>query len=560
MLIGIDVGGTFTDGVVFHEGLILGSVKKPTQPGHVQDSLLQVLDELLPFTNGQPVARVVLSTTLVTNLLATQQAERTALILLPGHGLPNKAYDIAPDTYFLKGCIDFRGRPIESLDETQVLDAVADIKQKGIQRVAVACKFSNRNNVIENELKDMILKAAPDLVISLSSEISGKLNFPRRAATTYFTAMILSEWNRFADDTMAAIAARNISAEIHILKADGGTIPLETSRRLPCESVFSGPAASTMGAVALTMDKQNAVVIDIGGTTTDLSLLVEGEPLHASKGARIEGKYTHINAFAVRSIALGGDSVITCRDQTIKVGPMRVGPAVCFGGEEATVTDVFNVYFKLAIGDASKSEIALEKLAAVAEMSVTNLAFCVIDTVIDRLQRAIVEMFQEWENEPAYKVWEVMHRRKFQLHRLIGIGAAAYAIVPVLSEVMGKPCFIHRYAPVANALGAAVVRPTLAVSVHVDTASNLYTVDPGGTKGTLDKPKTYQMADAKILALSCLEEISRERGIEAYTTASSFFMEEQFNMIRGWDRIGKIFEVGIQVRPGFIEDFKGVSQ
>lgn len=560
MLIGIDVGGTFTDGVLFHDGKILATVKKSTHKDQLQISLFEVLDELLDAAQGATIARIVLSTTLVTNTLATGQGERTALLMLSGYGLPHYAYSVTEDIYFLNGAVDFRGRIIEDVDEKQVQKALQEIQKKGIKRVAIACKFSNRNHRLEDRIRKFIQKEYPAFSVTISAEISGKLNFPRRATTAYFTAMTLPEWNFFADDVVAALKGRGIDAEVHILKADGGTMPLEPSRDNPCETVFSGPAASTMGAVALTRDQQNSVVVDIGGTTTDISLLIDGEPLYASKGARIEKQYTHINAFAVRSMALGGDSVIRCRENTIKVGPMRMGAAVCFGGPEPTVTDVFNVYFKLEVGDPELSVKALAEVAARGGMTVQDLCFSVVETVIEKLKRAITEMFTEWENEPAYKVWEVVHRRKFRLDRIIGIGAAAHAIVPVLAEEIGVPAFIHHYSPVANALGAAVVRPTLALRLHVDTASNIYTVDPGGIKGSLDEPRRFQLGDAKILAVSCLEEASRKRNMEKYTVDASFFMEEQFNMIRGWDRVGKIFEIGIQVAPGFLEEYQGVSE
>ena len=122
-----------------------------------------------------------------------------------------------------------------------------------------------------------------------------------------------------------AIQARIADVEIHILKADGGTMPIEASRHQPCETVFSGPAASTMGAVALSRDQKNSVVVDIGGTTTDISLVIAGDPLYASKGARIENHYTY-RRFRGAIHSLGGDSVIRCRENSIKVSPIRVGP------------------------------------------------------------------------------------------------------------------------------------------------------------------------------------------------------------------------------------------
>jgi len=555
LLIGIDVGGTFTDGVLFNGNEIVNSVKKPTNEENLKETLLQVLDELLQTADIADIKRIVFSTTLVTNLLATGRGEKTALVLLPGYGLPHNAYDISSETYFLKGSIDFRGREIERLDNKEIGELIEMIKSSGIKRAAVASKFSNRNNIHEKIIKQKILEECDDVSVSISSEVSGKLNFLRRAATAYFTAMTLTEWNRFVDEIEEALQIREIDTDVHILKADGGTMPLQASRDKPCETAFSGPAASTMGAVALTRDGLNSVVVDIGGTTTDLSLIIAGEPLYASKGASIEGKLTHINSFAVRSIALGGDSVITSKG----VQPYRMGPAACFGGEKPTVTDAFNFHLKLNIGDSSLSELKMSEAAAQENMKTAELCATIVHSVINKLHEIITEMFRQWENEPAYKVWEVISKREFTLDRIIGIGAAAHAMVPALAEKMNVSSFIHSYSPVANALGASVVRPTLSVVMHVDTQKNLYTVDPGGISGELEKPRSFQMTDAKEMAKQYLVNIGKTMGLEKYTDEYSFFIEEQFNMIRGWDRVGKLFEVGIQVSPGFIDEFKGVE-
>lgn len=558
MLMGIDVGGTFTDGVLFDDGKVQASVKRPTYVKSIKDSLLEVMDALREEYSGE-ISRVVLSTTLVTNLLATGRGERTALIMIPGYGLPHRAYDAGRDVYFVKGSIDFRGREIEKVDRAEIDEVIDDIVEKGITRVAVACKFSNRNDSLERFVESRFKEKAPQVGVYMSAGVSGKLNFPRRATTAYFTALTMKEWNHFVDQIEEAFRARDLKAEVHILKADGGTMPLEVSRQRPCETVFSGPAASTMGAVALTGDSVNTVVVDIGGTTTDISLLIDGEPLYASHGAKIEGKYTHVNAFSVRSIALGGDSVITCRDNRIKIGPERLGPAACFGGEAPTVTDVYNLHYQLGLGNVQRSVTMLEQISQATALDQESLCAHIVQMVTERLSQSIEDMFHEWENEPAYKVWEVIHRRQFTLERLVGIGAAAPTIVPLLAEAMGVECFLHQYSPVANALGAAIVRPTLAVSLHVDTARNAYTVDPGALSGSLDRPRQFQLDDARELARSYLQQIGRQRGLEAYLEQSSFYMEEQFNMIRGWDRVGKIFEIGIQIAPGFIKEYRGVS-
>lgn len=558
MLIGIDVGGTYTDGVVFDRGEVIATTKVPTDDKDIKASVLQVLDQLLQQQQKDDISRIVLSTTVVTNLLATGRGERTAILLIPGYGLPADAYGISDESYFLKGGIDFRGREIDSIDKAELEEVCRQITSAGIKRVAITAKFSNRNDSLEKKAADYIKKSFPDIDVFLGSQISGKLNFPRRATTTYYTALTSREWNSFVDQIERALAERGLQCEAHILKADGGTLPLDISRSMPCETVFSGPAASTMGALAVSGDQLNSVVLDIGGTTTDIALIIDGLPLYASKGASINQRYTHVNAFAVRSIALGGDSIIQVNAGQVQVESFRQDAAACFGGVAATVTDAFNCNFNLNIGNTSLSVNALNELANRAGIKLEELCSAVVDMVIARLRDSIQNMFKEWENEPAYKVWEVINKRKFALDKIIGIGAASRAIVPELARVMEIEPYIHRYSDVANALGAAVARPTLTVNLHVDTQTRQYNLDPGGVKGSLGNARNFQMEDARQMARSYLEQIGSERGMKNYIKESSFFMEEQFNMIRGWDGTGKLFDVGIQVAPGFVEEFKGV--
>lgn len=558
MLIGIDVGGTYTDGVLFSEGSVVHSVKHPTDRDDLQQTLLAVLDELIAKGNGKGIRRIVLSTTLVTNLLASEKGERTALLLLPGSGLPFSSYRISPDTWCLKGSIDFRGREIEPADEKEIKSVLAEIDGRGIRRVAVAGKFSNRSDLHETLVKKIIRKDYPRMEVCTSNETSGRLNFPRRAATCYYTAMTMKEWNRFADGIGGAISARIPGSELHILKADGGTITLEASRARPCETVFSGPAASTLGGTALAMNKLNSVVVDIGGTTSDISLLIAGQPLYASKGATIGGHLTHVRSFAVNSIAMGGDSPVSFDSGELSISRARLGPAACFGGTTPTVTDVFNILLDLNIGDAQASRAKLEPVAQHAGQPLEGLCRVVADRVVEALKTSIRDMFLQWENEPAYKVWEVVHSRKFRLDQVIGIGAAAPAIVPMLADELGVNHFLHRLSPVANALGAALARPTLAVQVHVDTQNRVYTVSPGGASGRTEN-RNYQMEDAINLARRYLKEMGSERDLSAYADEAEVYLEEQFNVIRGWDRAGKLFDVGIEIKPGFVHGYKGVK-
>jgi len=557
VLVGIDVGGTFTDGVLLAEGEVINSVKRPTDEENLKESILAVLDELIKGTNPTGIKRVVLSTTLVTNLLATGKGERTALVLIPGPGLNLQHLDLAPNSYTVEGAVDFRGRVISSIKRTQVAEVGKDIAGHGIRKVAVVGKFSQRNNSLETEAREILMEQYPHFEVFLGSEVSGQLNFLRRAVTTYYTAMTRSTWDRFAREIQEALVQRGIGTGCDILKADGGTMPLEVSVKYPCETVFSGPAASAMGAYALTMDKRTSVVVDIGGTTSDLALILEGKPLYASKGAVIDGKYTHVRAFAVRSVALGGDSTVRWNGSEVVIGPDREGVAACFGGPRATPTDAFNLLEGGKLGRLDLSQAALERVAGEARLPVEELARQVVEKVVELLATNVKDMFKSWEQEPAYRVWEIVNRRKVSLDRAIGIGAAAEAFIPTLARRLGCEAFIHRYSPVANALGAGVARPTLSIVLHADTQRQTYSLDIGGVSGTIGS--RVQLEDVKKLAREHLEQLANDRGIGHYARQSEFFLEEQFNVIRGWSTVGKLFDVGIQIAPGVIDEFKGVK-
>ncbi|MCX5780835.1 MAG: hydantoinase/oxoprolinase family protein [Firmicutes bacterium] len=560
MLIGIDVGGTFTDGVLFDGQTITATVKHPTDNQDLKSTLLQVMDKLLIGISPALVSRVVFSTTLVTNLLATESGDRTALLLMPGHGLPLETYRLFTDTHFLQGSIDFKGRKTAALDRLQVEAALAQIDDCGIKKVAIVGKFSNRNSELEREVAQIIAEGYPDWEVALGSETAGQLNFLRRIVTTYYSVMTRSTWTDFVGEIEQALAARGLQAHVDVLKADGGTMPLHLSTAKPCETIFSGPAASTMGAVALVNNPRNSVVIDIGGTTADISLLIDGQPLYASKGARIQGHFSHIKAFSVYSLPLGGDSPIVVTDGIISLGSRRRDTAACFGGDEPTVTDVFNQKYSLGIGAPEQSADKLNAILSGSGFSMDHLCTEVEKIVVGRLQVIIEEMFREWENEPAYRVWEVVHGRKFNVQEIIGIGAASAAIVPLLAQSMQVEYLIPEYAAVANALGACVARPTLALKIHVDTEKGYFVVDQDGISGSVKTGQSMQMQEARDLARQHLLELARGLGMEQYAGEAEFYLEEQFNVIRGWSTAGKIFDIGIQIAPGIIKEYQGVSR
>jgi len=306
MLIGIDVGGTTTDAVLIDEGRIIKKSKVPTDHDHLLECLMDALDEVVGEIPPEKIERVVLSTTLITNLIAEGKTDPVALIMEPGPGMNPDGYALGGEVHIVRGAIDYRGREIQPLDEDQVKEAAAKIADRGYKKVAVASKFGQRNPSHEERMREIVLRTNPEIAVEMGHRASGRLNFPRRAATTMLKAATQERYRRFAEEIAKAVSRRKIEAPIYVLKADGGTLPLATSVDHPVETIFSGPAASTMGVLALTPPGQTSVVVDIGGTTTDLALILDGVPPHRPRtGARVDSYLTHIRAFAVKSVALG---------------------------------------------------------------------------------------------------------------------------------------------------------------------------------------------------------------------------------------------------------------
>ncbi len=562
MLLGIDVGGTYTDAALYEAGKILKTSKFPTRPDNLQTSLINAITSLLSAGEaaGKTLQRIVIGTTVVTNLLATGRELPTALILMPGHSLPPGSYRICPHQYFISGMVDFRGRVVEEIEESELDDCLGWLKKNGFTRIAIAGKFSNRNPVQELEAARYIQNALPGATLVLSHQISARLNFPRRAVTAYYTAMVKQPWADFSTALQQALDQLNIQCEVHILKADGGTLPLAAMLDAPCETIFSGPAASVMGALALHPQSGNAVVVDVGGTTSDLALIVGSQPLYASRGAVINDQPTQIDAFSVNSVPLGGDSLIETENGLPVIRPYRQGAAVCFGGSALTLTDIMNVRYTLQLGDAAASARAVKTFSDGAGLLPETLCCQIEQQAVDQLEKQIHHMMRLWETEPAYKVWEVVHRQPFTIQKLIGIGAGAPLVLPQLAKRLGVPLEMSPYAPSANAVGAALVRLTLRVTLHADTATKKYTLSPPTVTDTLPRSQ-MQLEQVKEMAARHLKELCTAQQINLPEETFAFYLTEQFNVISGWgEDSGRIFDVGVQIPPGFIEDFTGVIE
>ncbi len=550
MLIGIDVGGTTTDAVLVDGSRVAKTAYVPTDHDNLPGCLLGALDELVLGVETSKIERVVLSTTLITNMIAEGKADPVALVLIPGPGTNPKDY-LLGEAHILDGAIDYRGRETDKLKEPQIKSVAAQISSKGFSRVAVVGKFGQRNHVHEKKVGEILANALPGVKIELGHKVSGQLNFPRRAATTMLTAATKDKYREFALAMQGALHQRKIYAPIYILKADGGTLPLDKSVQMPVETIFSGPAASIMGVLALTPSGQTSVVVDIGGTTTDLALILSGKPLLSSKGAKVNSLLTHVRAFAVKSIAIGGDSAVNVATDCVTVGPQRNGPAICLGGPSPTPTDAMQVLGMTAIGDASKAKIAMQGVAEKLGCSPQEAAQKVIDVVVEKIVSEIKEMFFEWEQEPAYRIWEIVKKEKLQAQNVVGVGGGAPHLVPLVAKKLEARSIVPEYAPVANAIGAAVARPTLTLNLHIDTENGMYIVAEEGLTGKVgDRKMTPEQAEQ--LARKLLAERAERLGIGEYASEAKVTYSEVFNMIRGWSTVGRLLDVRMEIPAGLL--------
>lgn len=556
MFVGIDVGGTTTNAALVDGNKVVKTAIGPTDHQEILGSLLRTMDRLIEGVDVERIERVVLSTTLITNLIAEGKADRVGLVLIPGPGVDPRDYRFKTEPVILEGAVDYRGREIAPLKDDQIKAAAQSLADQGYRKVAVVGKFCQRNHDHEIHVRDIFSKAAPAIDVEMGHRVSGQLNFPRRAATTMLTLATRDRYRRFAEQAKRAIRERGIKAPIYILKADGGTLPLERSLDRPVETIFSGPAASVMGVMALTPEVQTSVVVDIGGTTTDLALILSGKPLLSSKGAKIEDMLTHVRAFAVRSIGIGGDSVVRASNGKITVGPDRAGPAFALGGPEPTPTDAIMVLGLTNLGETSLARKGVGIIAKTLGCSTEYAARMIVDTVVDRIVDTVNMMFLEWEQEPAYRVWELLQRTKARPQNVVGVGGASPSLVPLVAKRLNAVAIIPEHAPVANAIGAAVARPTMTLSIRIDTERGMYTVEEDGTLGEA-KGRNLSLEGAEEMARRLLRERAERFGIQDYADEAEVVNSEVFNMVRGWSTVGKLIDVRMEIPAGIIESWRG---
>jgi N-methylhydantoinase A/oxoprolinase/acetone carboxylase beta subunit len=489
MFIGIDVGGTNTDAAVVGEEEIV-SIKVPNEKG-----LGAIFRELKGWLSD---SRVVVSTSLPLNLLLSRAEEHpTCTILVPGPGLNYQSFGKV-----VRGFVNHRGDVVEEIDESEVESI---LKNSNSKNVAIASKFSVRNSEIESKIMNIAERFFPSYCISLSHHVGGMI-YPYRINTTVVNAKIRETVFSLTD------TIREFVSEFFYYKGDGGIIPYQIALNNPSELYNSSSAAVAIGAFFLTREK-DALVVDIGGTTTDFVMIEDGVP-KILDCVEILGKKTLVRCVDSFSIPFGGDSVV--EDGVLK--PLRRGKSIAFGGENLTLTDMLNAE-GYEIGDYESSRKAVNASGANPEG--------IIERFVDMVSKSVDSVDAE---------------------RVILTGYLAEYLSETISKKIKVNTIVPEHSSAVNAVGVAVSRVSLTLYVRFDTET-----DRAIYNGVVEKspfPQASLPSDDEMVekAEEKLISVLSEYGYIEESVKLIYF--NSYTVVRGGIKRGKIADIIVQVEPG----------
>ncbi len=564
MLLGLDVGGTFTDAVIIDGHRVVATAKRRTTKDNLMNGIGEALDAVLEGYDTSNIEQVTLSTTVVTNTIVEEKEQVVDLYVVTGPG--RNVDDIFPvKPIYLQGYTDHRGIVVEHTPADAVR-GIANMVQKrsGTDLAAVSAKFGVRNPQEELSITEELKNTYH--VISNGSLLSGSLNFPRRTISAYFNSAVTPVFTVFKKNVEDALSARNIVAPLHILKADGGSLPIEHMVSRPVETAFTGPAATVLGLSALgVIGNQHTVALDIGGTTTDISLWKHGRPLMTKNGVSIREYPSAVRSFAVTSVGIGGESVVRLKNGNLTVGPERVGPSVALGGVEPTLGDALIVLGHANYGDFNLASRALQDLADAIQATVqsnnvnisnnqltliktaSDVARLILQNALETIQRGVDEVITVENKRPIYVVADIVNPDIFVPEHIVVVGGTAPSLGASIGEYMDLPITIPENAAVANAIGAALALSTIELTVHVDTKRRLLVIPELGIK---QQNCTLKRAEQVVeRAKETLSEEAIRLGLDTAQEIEVISIED-FPVVEGWQSMERLITVKVQLAAG----------
>ncbi len=337
-ILGVDTGGTYTDAVIYDEGSnsLLAKAKAPTTHDDLAVGIGQAIERVLAAGSVDPSALgfVSLSTTLATNALVEGRGRPAALVMI---GFEEAVLDrgglreaIGRDSVVMvAGGHTPHGAEAEPLDTEALAAAVTEIAPS-VDGFAVTSQFSVRNADHEIAARDLI-RERTGLPVTCSHELADELDGPKRSVTALLNARMIALIDELVSTTTEVLDLQGIGAPIMVVRGNGSLVSADFVRERPVETILSGPAASLLGAAHLVGEK-DAIISDIGGTTTDIAALRDGRFDLGARGATVGGHQTMVEAVAMATHGLGGDSEVLLADRALGadlvVGPRRVVPLV----------------------------------------------------------------------------------------------------------------------------------------------------------------------------------------------------------------------------------------
>ncbi|MBO9431147.1 hydantoinase/oxoprolinase family protein [Sulfitobacter sp. R18_1] len=330
VLLGVDTGGTYTDAVLIRdETEVIATAKALTTRADLAVGVGKAVSAVLAQSGVavEEIAMAALSTTLATNALVEGQGGRVALIYvgfraadLEAHGLSEA---LRGDPFLLlSGGHDHAGAEAAPLDEPALIAFLGTHKAE-VSGFAVASQFATRNPAHEQRVAELVAEVT-GRPVSASHSLSAKLNGPKRALTALLNARLIGMIDRLIGRAEDQLRRLGIHAPLMVVRGDGALMSSAQARERPIETILSGPAASLVGARWLT-GAETALVSDIGGTTTDVALLRDGRPAIDPAGAQVGPYRTMVEAVAMRTHGLGGDSEVHFTSQGLTAG-VTLGP------------------------------------------------------------------------------------------------------------------------------------------------------------------------------------------------------------------------------------------
>ncbi len=474
--LGIDVGGTNTDAVILNElHAVIAKCKKATTKD-VSSGIKQAVAQVLADSGIDPtqIKHAMLGTTQATNAIIERKGLlKVGVIRLSGpsgHGIPpfiewpdDILEAINSASFVVKGGYEYNGALISAPDKEEIYNAIIKLKEHGIESLAISCAFAPVNNEQEKLAESIAIEVfGEDFPITMSHSI-GSIGLIERENAAILNAAIRELARTAYGSFQNVLFEYGIHADLFITQNDGTLMSIEYAKLFPVLTIASVPTNSLRGAAFLSK-KDEAIVIDVGGTTTDVGVLRKGFPRESTAAAEIGGVRTNFRMPDLITIGLGGGSIVQDQGDTVIIGPQSVGykihsEALIFGGKTVTATDIAAACGMASFGDPSLTKGISPSLAA----RTIDTIKLIIEGIIDKMKTSSGDV------------------------SVIIVGGGSILIPDTLNgacEVI-KP----EHYEVANAIGAAIAQ----VSGSID---GVYDVTSKGREAVIEEVKAAAVNEA----------------------------------------------------------------